>query len=97
MEFMKAYIDQGRFGEFVNEILEMEAKRKEEKEEKEEDDRLWIAYVHSMADVSFGEWKRNLFERNETESEPATLSMTNEQVEETMQNARGILKRFSPS
>ena len=94
MEFMKAYIDQGRFGEFVSEILEMEAKRKEEKEE---DDRLWIAYVHSMADVSFGEWKRNLFERNETESEPVTLSMTNEQVEETMQNARGILKRFSPS
>lgn len=96
MEFMKSYMEQGRFGEFVTNILDMDAKRREEKEEKEEDDRLWLAYIHSMADMPFGEWKRNLFNKAETEKKPASLSMTNEQVEATKQNARGILKSFSP-
>lgn len=60
MEFMRLYIDQGRFGEFVTEIITQENKRRKEQAEKEDDERLWTAYVHSYSDKSFIEWKSEL-------------------------------------
>ena len=92
MEFMQLYIEQGRFGEFVTEILEMDRKRKQETDKKEEEDRLWTAYIHSMSDKSFNEWKKELF----TQKQPEDYSMTNEQVADVKEQSRGILKRISP-
>ncbi len=58
-EFMNTYIENGRFGEFVEEILEMEYKRKKEAADKENDQKLWTMYIHSEArmEMSFNEWK----------------------------------------
>ena len=92
MEFMHLYIEQGRFGEFVEGILELDFKRKKEEAEKENEDRLWIWYVHSMSEKSFIDWKKELMEQKKPES----YSMTNEQVKSTIQDSKGILKRISP-
>lgn len=95
MEFMRLYIEQGRFGEFVSGILELDSKRKKEEEEKEEEHRWWTMYIHSMSDKSFEEWKEEVIERSK-ENEPESYSMTNEQVESTIQDSKGILQRISP-
>lgn len=59
-EFMRPYIEQGRFGEFVTEIITAENKRRKEQAEKEDDERLWMAYVHSYSDKSFNDWKSEI-------------------------------------
>lgn len=94
MEFMRLYIEQGRFGEFVSEILELDSKRKQEEEEKEEEHRWWTMYVHSMSDKSFEMWKKEVMERSK-ENAPENYSMTNEQVDATKQDVKGILKKIS--
>lgn len=98
MELMRLYINQGRFGEFVTEILYMDFKRKQEEAEKEEDNKLWLAYIHSMSDKSFNEWKAELRNNsiNQQRKEPVNLAMTDKQVANVKQQARGILKNFSP-
>lgn len=92
LELMRLYIDQGRFGEFVSEIIELDNKRKQEEARKEEDDKLWTAYLLSMSDQPFGEWKNGLKQRKE----PVSYSMTDGQVDIVKQQARGILKKISP-
>lgn len=91
-EFMRLYIEQGRFGEFVSEILAMDAKRKQEAAKEKDDDRLWAAYIRSMSDKSFNDWKKELF----TQKKPEDYSMTDEQVADAKEQARGILKKISP-
>lgn len=62
MEFMRLYIDQGRFGEFTAEVFDAEKKRREELDEQRTDDRLWAAYIHSYSDKSFADWKSELLQ-----------------------------------
>ena len=95
LELMSIYIEQGRFGEFVANIVEMDRKRKKEADEKAEDDRLWAAYIRSMSNKTFPEWKKEI-EQN-ANKEPETLSMTDAQVEDAKAQAHDILKRTSPS
>ena len=92
MELMKIYIDQGRFGEFVTEIIDMDFKRKQEEAEKEEDNRLWLAFIHSASDKNFSEWKKSLQQKKE----PEDYSMTDEQVADVKEQAKEILKKISP-
>lgn len=94
LELIKMYIEQGRFGEFVNQIINLEYERRQEEAEKSDDLKLWIAYVHSMSESSFADWKNDLVQKQK--EQPATLSMTDEQVEDVKQRSREILKRFSP-
>ena len=94
LDFMKLYINQGRFGEFVEGIVGLENKRKKEKQEKENDDKLWQAYIRSMSEKSFIEWKKELWQ--DGNKQPETLSMTNERVADVKEHTRGILKSFSP-
>lgn len=94
LDFMKLYIEQGRFGEFVEGIVGLENKRKKEEKEKEDDDKLWQAYIRSMSEKSFMEWKKEL--QQGSNKQPETLSMTDERVEDVKEQARGILKNFSP-
>ena len=97
LDFVKLYINQGRFGEFVEGIISLENKRKKEQQEKEDDDKLWQAYIRSMSEKSFIEWKQELKQGNEqSNKQPETLSMTNERVADVKEQARGILKGFSP-
>lgn len=96
MDFMHLYIEQGRFGEFVTEILELERKRKEEVAQKEDEQKMWELYIHSMPDKSFIEWKKEVLSNQKQQQQPQTLIMSGEQVEAMKQKARGILKNFSP-
>ncbi len=92
IQFMDIYIKQGRFGEFVSYILETDEKQRKEAAQKDENDKLWIAYVHSMMDQSFHDWKEGLMQKKE----PVSYAMTDQQVDIVKQKARGILNKFSP-
>ena len=94
-ELMRTYIKRGRFGEFVENIISAENKRRKEEAEKENEHKLWTMYIHSMSDKSFIDWKKGLIERSK-ENEPESYSMTNEQVEATIKDTKGILQRISP-
>ncbi len=91
-EFMGTYIEQGRFGEFVANILELDMKQKKETAQKDEDNKLWLAYIHSMTDQSFQNWKKGLMQNQE----PVSYSMSDKQVDAVKQQTRGILNKFSP-
>ena len=96
LEFMRLYINQGRFGEFVAEILEMDAKRKQEEADKDNEQKMWEMYLHSMADKSFNDWKKDVLSNSNSNQKPVSLSMNDDQVEDAKQKARGILKNISP-
>lgn len=91
MELIKIYIDQGRFGEFVTEILTMHYKRKQEEAEKESDNKLWEAYIRSMSDKSFEDWKRELIAISK--QKPKSYVMSDKEVEFTIAKSREILKK----
>lgn len=59
-EFMRPYIEQGRFGEFVTEIITAENKRRKEQTEKEDEEKLWNAYIHSYSEKSFVDWRADV-------------------------------------
>lgn len=59
------YINRGRFGEFVNSILEAEYQRKKEQAEKEDDLKLWQMYVHSYSEESFIDWKKRVLKNGD--------------------------------
>lgn len=90
---MGTYIEQGRLGEFVSFIIEEDNKRRKEAVQKEKDDKLWLAYIHSMTDQSFHDWKNGLMEKQE----PASYAMTDRQVDAVKQQAREILSKVSPT
>ena len=60
MDLMNRYINQGRFGKFVTGFLEAEYDRKKAEAEKDLDWKLWMMYINSMTDMSFGEWKESV-------------------------------------
>ena len=92
-EFMGVYIGQGRFGEFVDCILQMEVKRNKEAAQKDEDHKLWLAYIHSKTDKTFHEWKEGL----DKKKAPVSYAMTDRQVAAVKQQAREILNRVPPA
>lgn len=90
---MDVYIKQGRFGEFVTNIVQIEQDRRNKEAEKEDDNKLWTAYLLGGAKgQTFTEWKAGLTQKQEPES----YAMTDEQVEAEKQHAKGILKKISP-
>ena len=60
LDLMNMYINQGRFGKFVSGFLEAEHERRKEVAEKDFDWKLWMLYVNSITDLSFGEWKESV-------------------------------------
>jgi hypothetical protein len=57
-------VEDGRFGEFVQEIISSENKRKQAEAQKEEDRKLWELYLHSASDKSFRDWKDEVLKAN---------------------------------
>ena len=88
-EFMRLYIEQGRFGEFVREIVTAENKRRNEQAEKEWDDRLWIAYANNSSGQSFEEFKASVLKK--PESKQSTGKKDEDMTEEDINNLLGKL------
>ena len=59
LDLMNIYINQGRFGKFVEGFLEAEYERKKAEAEKDDNWKLWVMYIHSYSDKSFTDWKRD--------------------------------------
>lgn len=57
-------MEDGRFGEFVQEIISSENKRLKDEAQKEEDRKMWELYLHSASDKSFRDWKAEVAGRN---------------------------------
>lgn len=60
LDLMNRYINQGRFGKFVTGFLEAEYERRKEEAEKDLDWKLWMMYINSYSDMTFGEWKESV-------------------------------------
>ena len=60
LDLMNMYINQGRFGKFVTGFLEAEYDRRKNEAEKDFDWKLWMMYINSMTDITFGEWKESV-------------------------------------
>ncbi len=96
LELMSLYIDSGRFGEFVAQVISMDNKRKQEAAERENEERLWEMYLHSFPEKSFADWKDEVLctnDRPQTQR-PKTYAMTDKEVSETLERTRNILKGF---
>ena len=91
MDFMKIYMDQGRFGEFVENIIELDDERKKKEEEKENDNKLWSMFIHSMSDKSFNDWKSEMLKQ------PANQGKAHTRDEDmTQKDIQNIMDRFFP-
>jgi len=64
LELLDLYISQGRFGEFVRNIIELENERKAEEDKKEEDKKLWSLYLFNGSGKSFIDWKAEVLENS---------------------------------
>ena len=94
LEFMKIYINQGRFGEFVDFIINIEVKKRIEQAEKENEDKLFQMYIHSYSDKTFEEWKDNAVTGNGNAPTSNSLSMTDQEIDDEINKTRNILRNF---
>lgn len=60
MDLLKVYINNGRFGDFVDGFIKEETKRKNEEIEKHEDIKLWMAYIQTPTNETYQMWKRRV-------------------------------------
>lgn len=60
LDLMNHYINQGRFGKFVKGFLEAEYERRKSEDEKDYNWKLWMMYINSYSDMTFGEWKESV-------------------------------------
>ncbi len=64
MDLVSMYINRGRFGKFVESILEEEYQRKKEEFDRNEDWKLWVMYTQQLSngltDESFNDWKQRV-------------------------------------
>ena len=97
LEFMRIYIDNGRFGEFVDNIISEENKRKIEEAEAKEEQKFWELYLHSFSNKSFNDWKAEAIQNSNNQKQPESLAMTNDQVESAIEKSRSMLKGFNPN
>ena len=67
------YIKRGRFGKFVKEFLDSEYKRKKDKAAEDKEWKLWLAYVHSYSEDTFGAWMQKVDGSGEPNSNDSNL------------------------
>ena len=91
MDLMSRYINQGRFGDFVKGFLDVEFERRKEEVERDNEWRLWVAYVHSYSDESYGNWKERV-------CQPASTTKRRGRDEDlTEEGIKGIIGKFFSS
>ena len=91
LDLMNMYINQGRFGKFVTGFLESEYERRKEASEKDFDWKLWMMYINSITDKSYGEWKDNVL-KNTSEK-----TRKNKDDDLTDDGIKSIYDRLFPS
>lgn len=69
MESIALYIDRGRFGDFVTNIIDQENERIRKETEKEEDWKLWTLFLHSSSGESFNDWKKKVLRKADKKRE----------------------------
>lgn len=81
LELIRLYIEQERFGELVMEILNLDCQRKKRELEDKEDEKLWFAYLLSVHEESFEDWKKGLFQTARTVAGKAgDMNMTEDDI-----------------
>lgn len=60
MDLMNRYINQGRFGTFVEEFLALENERRKAEKEEELQRKLWAMFIHSETDETFEEFENRV-------------------------------------
>ncbi len=79
---MRLYIDSGRFGEFVFELISSENKRRQDEAQKEEEQKMWELYLHSFSDKSFTDWRAEVTKPHQNKPYgKKDAEMTNEDVD----------------
>lgn len=53
---------------------------------------MWLAYIHSITDQTYADWKESL----KQEKEPVSYAMSDKQAETVKQQAREILRKIQP-
>ena len=92
LDLMNMYINQGRFGKFVTGFLEAEYERRKEEAEKDEEWKLWMMYIHSYSEKSFGEWKSEVIKNAKANTRKA-----NKDGEMTDDDIQSIINGLFPS
>lgn len=91
LDLMNRYINQGRFGKFVTGFLEAEYERRKEEAEKDYDWKLWMMYINSLTDMTYGEWKDSV-QKNASEKTRKTKD-----DDLTDDGIKSIVDKFFPS
>ena len=84
IEFMNLYINNGQFGEFVENIISKENQRRQEEAEKDNEQKLWTLYVHSMTDKSFNDWKAQVLHSSGNASIGKDADLTDSDIDKIM-------------
>lgn len=90
LDLMNMYINQGRFGKFVTGFLEAEYERRKEEAEKDYEWKLWMMYIHSYSDKSFGEWKDSVQQNTSTRVRNKDNDLTDDGI-------KAIVNKLFPS
>lgn len=67
MDLVNLYLEQGRFGELVDNIIELENERKTAEAEKDNDNKLWSMFIHTYVPegTTFESWKKEVLKQPE--------------------------------
>lgn len=80
MDLMARYINQRRFGAFVQGFMEAEYERRKQEAEKDNEWKLWVAYVHSYSDKTYDEWKKQIFGTSTTKPKKSDADLTDDEI-----------------
>lgn len=86
MDLMNRYINQGRFGTFVQGFLDAEYERRKQEAERDEEMMLWIAYVHSESTETFSQWRKNLVKPASTTRRKSDADLTDAGIEQILKD-----------
>lgn len=86
LDLMNMYINQGRFGTFVQGFLEAEYERRKAENEKNNEWMLWVAYVHSYSNESFNDWKKRHCGNDSTTKKASDANLTEDGINNIIDN-----------
>jgi hypothetical protein len=87
MDLIGVYINQGRFGTFVEGFLQAEYDKRKAEAEKDQEFMLWIAYVHSGSQDTFNDWRNKV-------CKPVSTTTGGRDVDMTESDMENILKKL---